>query len=120
MIPPHALFWQASPRERLPRWRELFEGLSAKSGTSAACVAAANPAHKRAKWESPPPPAIDRMLELTRRRRQANPSRQCYNFSLVLKADIRIRCCGCWKRTAADRWRTSNLLASPTLDPRSY
>src|SRR5581483_7301375 len=31
----------------------------------------------------PLPPAIDRMLGLTRRWRQANPYRQVYNFSLV-------------------------------------
>src|SRR5579871_5505434 len=47
-------------------------------------------AHKRAKCEGPPPLAIDRMLGSSRRRRQANPCREVYNFSLVIETDIRL------------------------------
>src|ERR1700744_2045781 len=107
MIPPHALLWRDSPRERLPRWREFLRDFQQERDVRCG-FGLRQTAHKRAKCESPPPPAIDRMLELTRRRRQANPSRQCYNFSLVPKTGIRVSCCGCRKRTAANR-RERNL-----------
>src|SRR5476649_275206 len=41
-------------------------------------------AHNLAKCEGPPPLALAPMLGLTRRRRQANPDRERYNFSLSL------------------------------------
>jgi hypothetical protein len=38
MIPPHALFWRTSPRERLVRWRKFLRDLeqSAISGADLA------------------------------------------------------------------------------------
>src|SRR5579863_2989699 len=62
------------------------------------------------------------MLGLTRRRRQANPYRQVYNFSLVPETDIRLSFCGSRKRDASQPVANvkSPPLAGPTPCPCNY